>query len=431
MLPSLSENCKKVGSWSNIVGLVLCGMDSKELCRLGLDLPEPWYVEDVYMEKGDQDFILHVNISHRRAVKFEYEGESYSVYDHHERTWRHLNFFQHECYLHARVPRVKLPGGEVKLVQVPWAKPGSSFTLLFDLQVMDLVREGMSASAAGRQMQIGARRVFRILRTYVTNALATQSIAPIKNLSVDETSTRKGHNYFTILADHDAKKVVGVSEGKDKQACAQALTDMEVRGAPPEYVRTVTMDMSRSYISAAAQYLQNADIVFDRFHIIKQMNEAVDKIRKADRRSYSELKGSRYLWLKNKSKLSAKQLERLEDLSNTCPNIGEAYRLKEMLKLVLDDACVKRKVTPLNNWINEAWNSGLAPIRAFVEMLHRHWYGVKMYFYKLKTNAIAERINLKIQEIKRVAKGFRNLDNFRIMIYFHLGGLHLKPTVNG
>ena len=403
-------------------------MNSKELCSLGLDLPGPWYVKDVQLEKKAGELILHIEIDHTTRTKFEYEQKKYAVYDHQVRTWTHLNFFEHKCQLHARVPRVKLPDGKVKLVSVPWAQPGSSFTLKFEYNVIQLVDEGMSSSGVGRRLGIGAQSVFRIIRRYVSGALATQDIAVVKELSVDETSSKKGHNYLTILADRKAKKVVGVAVGKDKEAFAHALVDMEVRGGDREKVRTVTMDMSTSYIAAVNEYMLQAEIVFDRFHIVKKMNEAVDQIRKEERKEYEGLKNSRYLWLRNNNSLTDEQKKKVEELSDVCPNIGKAYRLKELLKLVLDNAYQQRKITPLNEWIKEAWKSGLEPIRKFVKMLYHHWYGIKGYFNRLATNAYAERINLKIQEIKRLAKGYRNIHNFMIMIYFHLGGLKLKPT---
>lgn len=405
-------------------------MESKELFSLGLSLEEPWYIKDIHMELYAEEYILHIDIGHQKGAKFTYEGEQYGVYDHQERTWQHLKFFQHKCQLHCSVPRIKLSSGKVKLVDVPWSSPGSSFTLLFEYEVLDLVKNMMSVSAASKKMGISSGQGYRIVNRHVSNALSTQPIGDVKELSVDETSTKKGHNYFTILTDREAKKVVGIGIGKDKDAFAHALIDMEIRGAERHEVRTVTLDMSKSYISAVKEYLSQAEMVFDRFHIMKNMNEAVDTIRKADRTAYEELKGSKYLWLKNQSKLSENQQKTIDRLSEACPNIGAAYRLKELLKLILDEAYQLRKVTPLNKWIKCAWDSGLAPIRQFVDMLHTHWYGIKTYFYHLKTNAFAERVNLKIQEIKRVAKGYRNSYNFSIMIYFHLGGLNLIPTTN-
>lgn len=404
-------------------------MKSKELFAAGLGLPWPWFIRKVYLEGKEDDMILHIHVDHKRRVKFNFEGEDYPVYDHQERTWKHLNFFQHKCHLHARVPRVKLPDGKVKLVEVPWANPGSSFSLLYEYDVIKLVQEGMSASGVGRRLEIGAKRVFGIIKRHVSYALATQEIEVVRELSVDETSSRKGHNYFTILADRKAKKVVGVAVGKDKEALAHALVDMDVRGGDRKLVRTVTMDMSRSYISGTNEHMRQADIVFDRYHIAAKMNKAVDLIRRQDRKEYEELKNSRYLWLKNNNKLSSEQKIEVDRLSSAYPNIGTAYRLKELLKTILDQAYMSKRITPLNEWIKEAWKSNLEPIRKFINMLRDHWYGVKCYFQKLATNAYAERVNLKIQEIKRIAKGFANNNNFITMIYFHLGGLKFKPTI--
>lgn len=401
-------------------------MEKLDIFTTALELSSPWYVENVYFKEEGKEKILHIEVAHEKRVKFEYESERYGVYDHQERTWKHLNFFQHQCYLHARVPRVKTKAGKVKLVEVPWAKSGSSFSLLFEYDVLCLIEGGMNVSKTAQRLKVGDKRIFGILRRHVSNALSTQDLSVVKELSVDETSTRKGHNYFTILADREAKKVVGVARGKDKEAFAHALIDMEVRGADRKAVEAVTMDMSKSYISAASEYMDQAAIVFDRFHIVKKLNEAVDKIRRTDQKEFAELKKSRYLWLKNNSKLTQEQKNKVTYLSNAYPNIGTAYRLKEMLKEVLDNAYSNYRVTPLNEWMKEAWRSKLEPIRKFVNMLKSHWYGVKSYFKRLATNAYAERLNLKIQDIKRAAKGYRNIHNFTIMIYFHLGGLDLN-----
>lgn len=148
------------------------------------------------------------------------------------------------------------------------------------------------------------------------------------------------------------------------------------------------------------------------------MNEALDKIRRQERKEYESLKNSRYLWLKNNTNLSCEQKEKVSELSEICPNTGKAFRLKELLKLVLDNAYKDQKITPLNEWMKEAWASNLESIQDFVNMLRNHWYGIKSYFKRLSTNALAERVNLKIQEIKRMAKGYRNITNFFILFTF-------------
>jgi transposase len=401
-------------------------MEELPIFTAALELKSPWFIERVYFKVEEGHKRLYIEVGHDRRTKFEYEGEKCPVYDHQDRRWRHLNFFQHECYLLCSVPRVKTKDGSVRLVEVPWAMPGSSFTLLFEYEVMDLVQGGMPASRAGRHLNIAGKRAFGIISRHVSTALANQALDDVRELSVDETSSRKGHKYLTILADREAKKVVGVSVGKNKDALAHALLDMEARGADRIEVRTVTMDMSTSYITGVVEAMPQAEIVFDRFHIVSKLNEAIDSIRREEQKKYKELKGSRYLWLKNNDSLSQKQQEELHTLSEAYPNIGKAHRLRELLREVLNDAVHSRSTAPLDKWIQEAWDSTLQPIRDFVNMLHEHWYGVETYFKKIATNAYAERVNLKIQDIKRTAKGYRNIQNFVWMIYFHLGGLNLK-----
>ena len=403
-------------------------MKRHELFAEALNLPEPWFIEQVKFVGTGRERVLHIHVGHERRVKFDYEGKSYPVYDHQERQWEHMRFFQHRCIVHASVPRVKIDGGKVKLVEVPWAQPGSSFTLLYEYNVMSLVEGGMSCSKVSERLSIDHRRVFRIIKRHVGKALCTQHLEAVRELSVDETSSKKGHNYLTIMADRERKKVVGVSIGKDHEAFAEALIDMEVRGAYTEEVKTITMDMSTSYIKGAQEKMPQAAIVFDRFHIAKKMNEAVDQIRRKDQKQYADLKRSRYLWLYNNEKLSEDQREKIDWLAQTYPNIGTAYRLKEQLKSIFNEAVNNWRIAPLRSWMKLAKRSKLEPILKFVAMLNKHWYGIKSYFKRLATNAYAERVNLKIQEIKRIAKGFGNPHNFMTMIYFHLGGLDLKPT---
>jgi transposase len=401
-------------------------MESSKIFAEGLGIKKPWYISEVKLEGEFVKKTLHIYLSHEKRSLFVYEGKQYPVYDHQPRKWHHLRFFQHECYIHADVPRIKNDQGKVKLVEVPWAQPGSSFSLLFEYDVLDLISEGMSMSGVSRRLNIVDKRIARIIGRHVSQCLSTQGIEEVRELSVDETSRRKGHNYFTIMSDREAKKVVGVGIGKDTEAFAHALVDLEIRGGSRESIKSITMDMSRSYISAATEMMNQADIIFDRFHIVKKLNEAVDKIRRKEQKEHDELKKTRYMWLKNKQKLNEEQRSRIEYLSEAYPNIGKAYRLKELLKTVLDQAYHSKLLKPLNDWMREAWKSEIEPIQEFVNMLKRHWYGIKTFFKKVATNAFAERVNLKIQEIKRIAKGYSNPHNFIMMIYFHLGGLNFK-----
>lgn len=405
-----------------------------KLFTAALQLQKPWYVERVEFEKGPGRGTkeLHIYLKHLPRVKFSVEEEEYSVYDHQERVWRHLNFFEHECYIHARVPRVKTKSGNTLLVDVPWAQAGSSFTLLFESYGCLLIKGGMSLSGAGRYLGISGKRVFTMIKNKTITALVNQPLEEVKEASLDETSYKKGHNYFTVLADTKRKKVVGISIGKGQESVNEALIDMEVRGGSRKTIRTITMDMSTSYISGVEKYLPQAEVVFDRFHLEQHMNKVVDEIRKEESKQYKQLKSNKYLWLRNMLNLKEEKRVKLLALSKSYPRLGKVHRLKEQLKEVLNEAVHSKSLKAINLWLNIAWRSGIVQVQNFVNMIHTHWYGIKTYFKKLKTNAIAERINLKIQEIKRIARGFSNTNNFIIVIYFHLGGLDLGlPTKNG
>lgn len=290
----------------------------------------------------------------------------------------------------------------------------------------------MSMRSTGAYLSVSDKSVWTIVHNAVTNGLVDQSLEQdgIESLSIDETSSSsKGHNYLTILSSPKDRKVVGVGYGKDTAAACSALEEMEVRRANRANIKAISMDMSPSYISFANNYLPHAEKVFDRFHIEALLNKAVDTIRRKEQKEKDELRKSRYLWLRNQSNLKEEQLERLNYLKLACPNIGEAHRLKELFKEVWAQQNVSQAGTVMGIWMQMVIETQLDPLLEFVAMLKKHLNGVAAYFKSKLTNGIAEGINAKIQAIKRIAKGYRNMYNFRTMIYFHLGGLEFNlPT---
>lgn len=217
--------------------------------------------------------------------------------------------------------------------------------------------------------------------------------------------------------------MVGI--GKDQSGFDDAMLDVEFRGADKNKVKVVTMDMSPAIIAAVDRQMPDAAIDFDRFHLEQGMNKVVDQARRTEAKKYKQLKKSRYLLLRNNSPWQ-KQRKDVDFLSQAYPTLGEVYRLKQLFKQVLNDANITSKHKPINDWIKQAWISKNLQVRDFVNTLHARWYGIKTYFKFRVTNAYPEIVNLKIQEIKRLAKGYRNPRNFILMIYFHLGELDLR-----
>jgi transposase len=400
-------------------------MTEIELFKIALNLSTPWVVTNFEFKEEIESgrSILYLYLGYEKGNKFLYEEEYYPVYDHQERVWRHLDFFQHECRLIAKVPRVKLKDGRVRLVEIPWAASGSSFTLLFENKVIDNIEKGMSGVKCGESMRICSKRVFRICKRAVLNALMEQELDEVEEVGVDETSSKKGHKYLTILTDRIEKKVVGIGFGKDMNALNESLLEMEIRGGERTKIKNITMDMSVPFIAGVREYIPQAKIIFDRFHLTYNLNRAIDKIRKREQGEFEELKRTKYLWLRNNQDMKEEQKKTIKELSAKYENIGKAYKLKELFKEVFDYAQVDSRLYWLNQWLKEAWDSEIKEIQGFVNLIRNHWYGIKTYFKKIASNAFAERVNLKIQEIKRIAKGYRNLENYKIMIYLHLGGL--------
>jgi transposase len=406
-------------------------MRTEDLFSNALWSQKPWYVEKVEFKSNDSGCELHIHLNHECNSKFLVEGDFYAVYDHQERMWRHLNFFEHECYIYAHVPRVKTKTGQVLLVEVPRAQPGSSFTLLFEAYTELLVKGGMPMRVAGEYLPIDGRRIWTIINRKVSEALSDQTLEAAKHLGVDESSTKKGGQYITELTDMERNTVVGHAPGKDAEAFNNALIDMEIRGADRNRLSVITMDMSPSFISAAIKKMPKAKLVFDRFHLEQSMNKVVDQVRKEEAMLYKDLKKTRYLWLKKVRNLREDQQQKINDLAASYPRLAQAYRIKEQFKEMLNEAYFCSKVSPLVRWMKIAWNRAIEPIQNLVDTIAKHWYGIKTYFKYFISNGFSERVNLKILEIKRTAKGNANINNFKLMIYFHLGQLDLKlPTKN-
>lgn len=406
-------------------------MRNEDIFAVALGLSKPWFIEQVNFEQSEDGYVprLRIKINFTPGAKFIVNGEAYTAYDTVQRSWRHMNFFQHECYIDARVPRVKTNGGNTLIPDVPWARPGSSFTLLFEAFAMSLVKNSMSLQEAGRTMNVDGRVIGRIIRSYVEIALCEDELNEVESITVDETSVKKGHNYVTILTNIKEKKVVGVGVGRDASAFKQALTEMESRKASKEAIKHVAMDMSPSYIAATADLLPQAQRVYDRFHLEQMLSKAVDSVRKREAVAAKELKKTKYLWLRNASNLNERQSEKIIYLAEIFPNIGKAYRLKESFKEIFNNAAPHQAADTLSEWLEDAERTNLPEIINFCQSVRKHWNGIISFFNLRLTSAIAERINLKIQEIKRSAKGYRNMKNFIAMIYFHLGKLPI-PTHN-
>ena len=299
-----------------------------DLFQKALGLVPPWMVTaaDFDAEKKRLD----INIDFKTGGRFacpECGKADCPVHDTVKKTWRHLDFFQHQAFLHARVARIDCCNCGVRLVNVPWARPGSGFTLLFEAFAMTLVTS-MPVAAAARLVRMHDTRLWRIVQHYVEKAVARMDLADLRRVAIDETAARRGHNYITLFVDIDARKVVYITEGNDADTVARFPDHVDAQNSDASRIKEVCIDMSGAHIKGVTENLTEAEITFDKFHAVKLVNDAVDQVRRAESRERPELKHSRYLWLQNERRLSVEEITRLAELTRLHLKTARAYRLR-------------------------------------------------------------------------------------------------------
>lgn len=393
-------------------------MNSTEIFSIALGLTDPWYVSEVNFNLDGDKRILDIKISHRRGNFFVDEIGKSRVYDHVERTWKHLNFFQHECYLHCDVPRLVNQAGKVIQVEVPWARAGSGFTLLFEAFSMLLIEKEMPVNKVASIMGEYPQRIWNFFRYWLGIAYQEADHKGITILGIDETSTKKGHNYVTIAVDMQQSRVVHATPGKGAETISKIADYLQQKGSQKHQVTQVCIDLSPSFISGVQSEFKNAAIVFDRYHIKAQLNKAFDELRINEAKVHALLKGHKYVFLKANKNLSERQKEERYNLITLLPNIGEAYRLKTLFDDFWGMANTEDAESFLAYWCDLVIDSKIKPLIKFSNLIKSHWSGIVNYTKYKITNGILEGTNSKIQLAKNRARGYRNISNFISMIYF-------------
>ncbi len=283
-----------------------------------------------------------------------------------------MNFFQYRCYLHARVPRVKQSDGKTEVQPVPRARKGSGFTLLFEAFSMLLIEKEMPVSSVASTLKVYAQRIWGIFNYWVERAHKKDVPRNLTQIGFDETSQKKGHNHITHLVDLNERRVVYACQG-------------------------------------------------NRFHVVKEVNKAMDELRKLERRGNELLKGHKYTFLKKK--LTDKLQTERDLLLEMYPESGQGYWLKEMFEDFWQIKDPEEAESYLAFWCDFATESKIQPFIKLANIIKAHWRGIVRYVKSNISNGILEGINSKIQLAKKRARGYRNPGNFINMIYFICGKL--------
>ncbi len=400
-------------------------MRDTTLLQLALALTPPWTVS-----RSDFD-----PEAHRLDIEIDFpSGSRFAcpscgaadcpAYDTERRTWRHLNFFQHQAYLNARVPRVRCDTCGIKTVGVPWARPDSGFTLLFEALVMTMVA-AMPVKAVARIVGEHDTRLWRMVHYYVDAARARIDASGVTRIAIDETAARRGQDYITLFVDIDRPRVLFATEGKDAETVAAFADDLAAHRGDPETIEEVCIDMSPAFIKGVGDSLPNAAITFDKFHAVKIINDAVEKVRRAEQKSQSLLRGTRYIWLRNPANLSARQRATLERLPTRHLKTARAYNIRLAFQDLYDQPSVQAGAGFLRKWYFWATHSRLEPIIDAAHTVKRHWDGLLRWFDSKIANGLIEGINSLVQAAKTKARGYRSARNLKAMVYLLAGKLDM------
>jgi transposase len=399
-------------------------MPDNELFTIALNLEKPWYVKEVKFDPSGKRLDIYMGRT-SELLPCPVCGKPCIDYDSMERQWRHLDFFQYEAYIHARIPRTNCREHGIKTVNVPWTRKDSGFTKLFEYHALDFCRE-MPVSSVSLFLHTGQDSVWRILKHYVDKARENMNLSGIENIGVDEIAIMKGHKYETIFYDHGERRVIHTELGKKNTV----FRKLKKKLPEPGKVKTISMDMARWYILGVGKYFPKSQIVFDHFHLIKGMNDTVDGVRRREQKKNPLLKNTRFSWLKNTSSMTGKEKKRFKTIRHLDLQTAKAYHLRIALQRLWTIPKIMAGKY-LERWITWAIRSGIREVVRYGKSIKRHSEGIIRAIMLDLSNSVAEGINNKIKTAFKRSYGFKSDEYRDTMIFLVAGKLDLPTLLQG
>ncbi|SFP34320.1 ISL3 family transposase [Salibacterium halotolerans] len=394
-----------------------------DIFESGLNIQAPWHIS--YRTLTEKEKTLHIYIRYGRGSRFScpncghHHCPVHDILDQ-DRTWRHLDFhldfWPYMTILHAKMPRVNCPScRKIRTINIDWERPGAGLSHAFKYHVMSLMAE-MPVYAAARLVEEHDTRVWRVFHYYVEEAMEQIELTNVRHVAVDETSSRRGHQYVTLFMDSDTKRLLFATRGKGADVLKTFRHFLINKGISPSQIKEMCMDMYPSFIAGLERHFPDTAVTFDKFHVMKIVNEGVDKVRRQEQSEQPALKKTRYLWLKNQRNLSHEQEEKMTKLKDMDLATGRAYRLKLSLQEFWTMPGAVADLY-LHEWRQWAMCSRLQPMIDVGKTLKNHEYGILRWFRTRMTNGLIEGVNSLIQATKRKARGYRSTGNLIAIMY--------------
>jgi transposase len=421
------------------------GVGVEALFTGALGLQPPWAVEDVKLDVTRKRIDFEVACGGALLSCPACGEASQRVHDRLRRSWRHLDFFQYEAWLHAEVPRVACGAcGKTTQVGVPWARPGSGFTAAFEALALALCRE-LPVRQAAALLRCTDKQLWRRIEFYVEQARAQERFEGVQHVGIDETSLKRGQNYVTVVHDLQDKRLLFSTEGRQHDTVVQFAADLAAHGGDPAEIKHVCMDMSAAYAKGVALALPNAQISYDRFHMIALAIQAMDEVRRQELAAEPEevaqaLSGAdpktrrNLMWGMRKNPIgwTAAQTDAMYWLQRSTLKSARAWRLRMALREVYARArqhnSAEHAAEDLRRWTSWARRCRLAPFKKLAATIKDKFDAVVRGMLDHRSNAFVESMNGLMQQAKRAARGYRTSKNFIAIAYLRLSRLKHLPA---
>lgn len=316
--------------------------------------------------------------------------------------------------------------------EIPWAEQRARITYRLEFLVLTY-SQMMTQRAAAELLSMPTSTFSDILHRTISRIRDGHRIRGLKSIGIDEVSYCKGHKYITVVYDLDRSRILWIGKGKARTTIdrffKEALSDYQKK-----QIAWACCDMSETFINAIKEHCPNVQLVLDRFHIVKALNEAMDEVRKEEWRSLSKherqaFKGIRWLLFKHVSNRSPEDQTLIDRLRKGNRRIHRACVLKDEFNLFWDFADKDNAEDFLMRWGTAALKSRLAPFRKFVHTIRKHKKDIITFVESRLTNAVAEGMNRIIGIIRNRASGFRAVDAFIDLIYLVLGDVDIPAQI--
>jgi len=404
-------------------------MDSTLLFTAALGLQDPWRVADIRFEPEQGEIHFDLACTAKRLECPACQRADEPLHDRAQKTWQHLHFFQYKAFLHAPVPRVRCDAcGKVTQVEVPWARPGSGFTLLMDALVLTLAKK-LPVSAVAQLFGVSEGRIWRAINIHVEAARETSSHASVSLIGVDEKYVGRRLGFITLFHDAEQRRVISAVEGRKATTFEAFRDDLVAHQGQPEAIKAISMDMSKAYQAGARQVFPEAELCFDAFHLSKLVHDALDTVRRAEVRQEADLKGTRWGLLKSPEDWTREQLNDMHWLQRSGLKTARAWRMKQRFKEIHHLCRLGADPEPLyRSWISWARRSRLEPFKRLGKTLRNHLPGILAAYQRGLTNAAAESLNSQVQAAIVRARGFKSFRSLTHIIFLTTGKLESLPA---